>query len=151
MDFPPCFVFTSVYINYNAYCLKLVIVSQSVAVRNGRWSLLQISGCVPRKHLENYSRQINKLIIGGNSDHLHHIAFYDNRMKMKYLQSWKPTALGNCHFELIRKIHFSNILHWQEAVRPCFWIKPRAAEIGYWGAICTPIRKLLIRFFIWKA
>lgn len=60
--------------------------------------------------------------MGGNSDHLHHIPFYHKRMKMKYLQSWKQTALGDCHLELIRKIHFFNIPHWQEVVRPCFLI-----------------------------
>lgn len=60
-------------------------------------------------------QQINKLIMGGNSDHLHHIPLYHNRMEMKYLQSWKQTALGDCHLELIRRIHFFNISHWQEA------------------------------------
>ena len=34
--FPACFVFMYVYISYNTYYLKLVIVSQSVTVRNGR-------------------------------------------------------------------------------------------------------------------
>lgn len=41
--------------------------------------------------------------MGDNCDHLHHVPLYDNRMEMKYRQSYEQTALGDCHFDLIRK------------------------------------------------
>lgn len=114
--FLACFVFMYVYISYNHYYHKLVIVSQTGTVWGGRWAGLQTSGCAPRKRLENYSRQIIRLIMGSDDDHPHHIPLHHNRMKMKYLHSSKQSALGDCHLEVISRTHS----HWQAVGRPCF-------------------------------
>jgi hypothetical protein len=118
--FLACFVFMYVYMSYNHYYYhKLLIVSQTGTVWDGRWSVLQMSGCGPRKCLENYSRQIIRLRVGSDADRPHHIPLHHNRMTMKYLPSSKQSASRDCHLEVISQTHFFSTPHWQAVGRPC--------------------------------
>lgn len=91
-----------------------------------KWKMISFinSGYAPGKHSGKDRRQVNQLITGGNADHLPHTLLCDSRMKRQCLQSYRRTALGDGHLELIRKVYLSTFSTDKKQAGPAF---------GSWG------------------
>lgn len=114
VHFPVCFVFSC--FPKLQFLLSQISHCSTVQSSMKQRSLLKISGCSPRKRLENYSGHINKLIMEGSADHVHRTLLHGSTVRAECPQPWKQTA-GRLRSPLRRRTHFLNASHRKK--QPC--------------------------------